>query len=239
MNKLVSFTGGLLNFSIDEVLFNDDAIRLALQEIFRAFGDNYIIQGVTGTTSITAGYIMLDGELLQVDAHTKTNTHFAKVTTYDPLGNITFNDGVARQTWQKNRATISASSGILAYANAKRLNQVINDLIFNDFTARKIINIGDWNMDTAGNVNVPLPAELSGAIIYGYQAFIRTDPIATTEYLYQINHLHAGNVSGAIKYDKDNTQFVLERLIGGLFDSSDFNDTGGYSRGFIIVEFFK
>src|SRR6056297_1724763 len=100
MNRYIKFTGGKPDFNLDDMLWNDEATYNALNDVFRAFGDNYIIQGVTGTTSITAGYIMLDGELLKVDAHTKSSTHFAKVTTYDAGGDVDFNDGVARQTWE-------------------------------------------------------------------------------------------------------------------------------------------
>lgn len=129
MDKKLKFTGGEPNINFDDILRTPNATRDALIDIFRAFGDNYIIQGVTGTTSITAGYVMLDGEILKVDAHTQTNTHFVKVTTYEAGGDKTFNDSVARQTWQKNRATISAGSGSLAYAGAKRMPNVLVDTI--------------------------------------------------------------------------------------------------------------
>ena len=124
MNRYLDFTGGKKSFNIDDMLWNDEATYNALNDVFRAFGDNYIIYGCTGTTSITAGYVMLDGELLKVDAHTATSTHFEKVTTYDAGGDVTFIDGTPRQTWQKNRATITAGSGNLEYATANRLENM-------------------------------------------------------------------------------------------------------------------
>jgi hypothetical protein len=129
MDKKLTFSGGEPNINFDDILRTPNATRDALISAFRAFGDNYIIQGVTGTTTITAGYIMLGGEILKVDSHTKTNTHFAKVTTYESGGDKTFNNGTPRQTWQKNRATISASSGTLAYSGAKRMPDVLVDTI--------------------------------------------------------------------------------------------------------------
>lgn len=230
MNKLLSFTGGLPNFSIDEVLFNDDAIRSALQEIFRAFGDNYIIQGVTGTTSITAGYIMLDGELLQVDAHTKTNTHFAKVTTYDPLGDITFNDGVARQTWQKNRATISASSGSLAYATAKRLSTMID---YNKGYNTKIIEIGDWDMDATASVTVA--HGLTYANIIDVTATIRADSPGI-DYKGSIVHIDNSTGLGSGFVSAGTTLVTLTRVTGGFFDSTNFNQTS-FNRGWIFIKY--
>lgn len=225
MNKLLSFTGGLPNFSIDEVLFNDDAIRSALQEIFRAFGDNYIIQGVTGTTSITAGYIMLDGELLQVDAHTKTNTHFAKVTTYDSLGDITFNDGVVRQTWQKNRATISSGSGSLEYSTALRLNDVISQLNQNLTTKKKILQIGTWNMDSTASVTIA-----HGLTIDDILSVTVTIIGDTLPGRYPIEFQNAGYTSvGA-------SDVGITRNGGGFFDSPNFDSTS-INRGWIIIEY--
>jgi hypothetical protein len=129
MDKKLTFTGGEPTINFDDILRTPNATRDGLIAAFRAYGDNYIIQGVTGATSITAGYVMLDGEIIKVDAHTKSSTHFAKITTYESGGDKTFNNALARQTWQKNRATISASSGSLAYASAKRMPDVLVDTI--------------------------------------------------------------------------------------------------------------
>lgn len=129
MNEKLTFSGGEPNINFDDIDRNNKANKAALIAAFRAYGDNYIIQGVTGDPSITAGYVMLDGEILQVDAHTKTGTHFVKVTTYDSAGDKTFNNGIARQTWAKNRATITAGSGSLAYSGAKRMPDVLVDTI--------------------------------------------------------------------------------------------------------------
>lgn len=262
MNRLISFTGGLPNFSIDEILWNDDAIREALQEVFRGFGDNYIIQGCTGTTSITAGYIMLDGELLKVDAHTKTDTHFAKVVTYDALGDITFNDGVARQTWQKNRATISASSGSLAYATAERLNGRIVTLnkastseaqalslntVFitpstlsdvNGGFLTKEIPIGDWNMVSTVEVYVNHGVSNPKSIRVK-SVTIRDDTDLAYNDLYIVNS--AGVCGGTVvstnaPADSPGTQIQLRRITGGLFDN-DYYDSTSYNRGWIVIEY--
>ena len=129
MNEKLTFTGGEPAINFDDLDRNNKANKDALIDSFRAFGDNYIIQGVTGDPSITAGYVMLDGEILQVDAHTKTGTHFVKVTTYDLAGTKTFNDTTVRQTWAKNRATITAGSGSLAYSGVARLGDVMATLL--------------------------------------------------------------------------------------------------------------
>ena len=54
MNKKLTFTGGEPNINFDDLDRNNKANLDALTDSLRAYGDNYIIYGVTGTTSITA-----------------------------------------------------------------------------------------------------------------------------------------------------------------------------------------
>lgn len=125
MDTKLTFTGGEPNINFDDILRTPDATRLAFTQVFRAFGDNYILQGVTGTSPVTAGYIMLGGEIVKVDSHTATDTRFEKITTYEAGGDKTFNDGNPHQTWEKNRATVTASSGGFVYSGADRLEDRI------------------------------------------------------------------------------------------------------------------
>ena len=230
MNKLLSFTGGKPDFNIDDVLWNDDATREALQEVFRVFGDNYIIQGVTGTTSITAGYIMLDSELLKVDAHTKTSTHFAKVTTYDAGGDATFNDGTPRQTWQKNRATITAGSGSLAYATAQRLEDILD---INKGFKTVMLDIGDWNMDSTTSVSVA--HGLTYDDIISVEGWIRSDSAGVPfkgpiDFVDNSSGLSAG--AGSV----GSTNVTLSRVSGGFYDDTNYDQTS-YNRGWIIIQY--
>ena len=119
MNKKITFPGGEPDIRFEDLLFTPNANREALIDIFTALGDNYIIQGCAGPGD--PGYIMLAGEILQVDAHTATGTRFEKVVTYEAGGDKTFNNGTPRQTRQQNRATQSASSGGFPLAGADRL----------------------------------------------------------------------------------------------------------------------
>lgn len=221
MNTLLSFTGGKPDFNIDDMLWNEEATRAGLNDVFRAFGDNYIIYGVTGTTSITAGYVMLDGEMLKVDAHTKSSTHFAKVITYDAGGDATFNDGVARKTWQKNRATISTGSGNLAYATATRLSDML--------IPGETIDIGDWNMDTTSSINVAHGVtDYKKIRIVGVT--IRNDADTAN---YELLRFSGTKNEGGVE-EINATNIVLGRLSAGFFDSTDFDSTS-YNRGYIRI----
>jgi hypothetical protein len=276
MDKKLTFTGGepLINF--DDILRTPNATRDAFIEVFRAFGDNYIIQGITGDPSITAGYVMLDGEILKVDAHTKTGTHFAKVTTYEAGGDKIFNDSIPRQTWQKNRATITAGSGSLAYSGAKRMPNVLVDTItagssilapanlpkatadlegireistdaeakaltatdkfltpanlsaVNSGLLTKVIEIGNWNMDTTTTVSVA--HGLDQTKIRGLSAIVRTDSGVVPFLHVNFGQDNCGLISA------DSTYVILSRVTGGVFDNANYDSTS-YNRGWIKVEY--
>lgn len=223
MNKLITYTGGKPNFNIDDILWNDDAYRLAITAILKAFGgDNFIVQGCTKTGgTLNAGYIMLDGELLQVESHTFTSTHFVKVTTYDAGGNVTFNDGNARQIWQKNRATLTAGSGNLAYSDNARMLKT------------KIVEIGDWDMDTDATKTVT-HGITNYKNIRSVSVIIREDSDANYYNLLAPNGL---GVSVAGMGVIDSTVINLGRANGSIYDSTSFNSTS-FNRGWVTIEYF-
>jgi hypothetical protein len=121
MNKFISSDLGGLDYKLNDIRWDNDAFREALVNVLLAFGNNFILTGcvVTGN-NVSAGYVLLDGELLKVDAHTKLGDYFQKSITYDPAGLKTFNDKTSHNTYQKNRAILITNSGNLAY-NGLRL----------------------------------------------------------------------------------------------------------------------
>jgi len=166
MDKKLTFPGGetLLNF--DDLDRNNTANRLALFGIMKAFNigtnENFIISCCVATldagvdVDVTAGYIFLNGEILEVDAQTVLDGGTAdlytynKVVTYDPNGDKTFNDLTPRETWQKNRGVVTASttpvlSTELAVVNGDRLyDKIVVQIATNSteqFAAANIPNI--------------------------------------------------------------------------------------------------
>lgn len=128
MNKLITTYNGGMPIVLDDVRWNDDAYRAAFNGILKAFGTDFIVQGCVYSAiddSVTAGYIMLNGELLQVDAHTKTGAgYYQKVTTYNAAGTKTFRNASINDTYQQNRGLATAASGTLLY-NGIRLEDII------------------------------------------------------------------------------------------------------------------
>ena len=110
---------------------------------------------------------MLNGEIVQVDSHTATDTNFEKIVTFDAGGDKTFNNSIARQTWQKNRATVTAPSGGFVFSGADRLEDKMVQLIASNSTDEfAAVNIPNHSADklTSGTVApVRLPSATESA----------------------------------------------------------------------------
>ena len=124
---------------------SDAGLYHYLQDFLKNFGDNFAVYGATydGAGNISAGWVMLDGELLKVDAHTTSgNGYFEKVTTYDNSGQKIFQNGGTVDTYQKNRAIAQAASGNLRHVEVtatgvKQFKVLLGDFIINAAATRK------------------------------------------------------------------------------------------------------
>ncbi len=133
MNILnTTFNGGEPIY-LDDIRWNDTAYRNAMNGILQAFGNNFIVQGCTpstpsfmpGTTTITSGYIMLNGQLLQVDANAiPSNNYYSLVITYNSSGQDTYYTGTTHNVYQQNRGVANSGSGSLNIYGP-RLNGII------------------------------------------------------------------------------------------------------------------
>ena len=98
---------------------------------------------------------------------------------------------------------------------------------------RKIVDIGDWDMDGTAILSV---AHTIGDFkkIRSVQAFVRND--TDTQY-YPLNTLnfYTGTAEGGVNY-WDTSIVRLGRITGGDFDSADFNATS-YNRGYSVIEY--
>jgi len=126
MDRLKTTDTGGFPLRLDDIRWmlgqGNEGIYEALNHLLRGLGDNFIVQGVvaSGTTpnvAITEGWVMLDGELLKVDAQssidTSTDNTFLKQTTFDASGSKTFQDLSVNDTYQKDRAVVSGLAGNL------------------------------------------------------------------------------------------------------------------------------
>jgi hypothetical protein len=158
MNKRLFFTGGEPKIRYDQILFTSEATREFIQKFHGYFDDDYILSGcVLSGSTVSEGYVVIGSEVIKVDEHEKTNTHFEIVTTYDPDGDKVFNNGIARQTLQIKRATVTASSGTLEFSTARRWWDLVTYLIANysteQFASANIPNL-DASKITTGSLGV-------------------------------------------------------------------------------------
>lgn len=123
-------------------------------------------------------------------------------------------------------AEAGAMSDALRAITASNLNYVLDGL------RNKIVNIGDWNMDSTGNVDV---AHGIGdhTKIREVTVMIRNDTDSQLRPL--ITNSNVGVGEGYIDYI-DSTNVRLGRITGGVFDNALYDSTS-YNRGYIIIKY--
>ena len=146
MNKLKTTGNGGFPFDLNDLRFEQDAVRDAFYGFLSGIGvaavDSFILSGCAVTDngsyySVAAGYISLNGEILRVEAHNynKTGGHtyyWLLDVTYDPDGNEAFENGSSYDTYEVRRgkltSSVSPTAGTYLPMAAKTLMQKIYDL---------------------------------------------------------------------------------------------------------------
>jgi len=144
MDKLDSTNNGGMPLELDDLRWalgqesTSKAIYQALNYLLKMYGNNIILYGCEFTATpvaaapVTEGLVLLDSELLFVDAHTVDLTasegYAQKVTTYDSIGQETFRDGSTVDTYEKNRCNFNATSGTIDI-NSNRDDYLFTELI--------------------------------------------------------------------------------------------------------------
>ncbi len=235
-------------FFLGRLTAPNHGIYQAFNNILRGYGDDFIVQGciasgAVGTTSITEGWIMLAGELMKVDAQgpfdSATENTFTKVTTFDSRGNKDFQNGSNDDTYEQNRGVISGSAGTLRFDGDRFAELNIAETldaasaVSTTRLKKKIIEIGDWNMDTLTTKQV-VHGLVDETKIRTITVVIRDDDNDTFR---PLNSTLDGTlvIQGAVR-EVDGDNIALTRLIGGGFDSALFNSTS-FNRGWITIEY--
>ena len=144
MNEKLIFQGGEPDITIRNTQYNPIADRAALFGVVKGLAgvNDVIVSGAAVTVnalvdaSVTAGYIWLNGEILQVDAATVLETQgtdlweFQKAITYDAAWDKVFNDLIPRQTYQQNRAILVNVAAIVGMdaVNALSITETLAEL---------------------------------------------------------------------------------------------------------------
>lgn len=151
MDKLVLTATGGFPLKLDDLLWMDGRLDAAnkgmydaIQAHLLAYGTDYIVEGCTyADPNITAGWIMLDSELMRVDAHAGTDDFFVRTVTFDARGSKTFKDTSVNNTYEKIRGVLSGASGSLDINAALRLEDKIIQLLATSSEQFAAANIPD------------------------------------------------------------------------------------------------
>lgn len=231
-----------------------EGIYQAFNNMLGGFGTDFIVQGCvvsgsTGAFSITEGWILLNSELIKVDAQGPfdevVDGTFIKVTTFDSRGTKTFLNGSINETYEKNRGIISGTGGTLDF-NGKTFFSLTNQAAFRDDTPseqplvtlnKKVIEIGAWNMDTTAAVVIA--HGITGLDVKKVRTTLAMIDDPTGSAVRPLNKMNvtfnAGAISGGVT-SVSATDVTLNRQSGGDFDSAVFSSTG-INRGWITIEY--
>jgi hypothetical protein len=181
MNKLITTPTGGFPFVLDDLRWIDDGIRDGFKGLASFLGTNCILSGValtglgTSTFTYTAGYILLDGEVLAIDASaapldTATNSYvyveLEESFTTSPVGDKYYeNSGTAVPAYQYRKAVITAYStaqaGKTTLVSLKTAENLISDMIVNythSYTKRQSWALGADEVISAASEIVPISA---------------------------------------------------------------------------------
>lgn len=100
---------------------------------------------------------------------------------------------------------------------------------YNSGVRQKIIDIGDWNMDTTATAPGGIAHGLDYTKIRRVTALIRND--ANTLYNPLLDQSTNGNMIIV-----SSVNIVLSRQTGGIFDTTNYSTTS-YNRGWIVIDY--
>jgi hypothetical protein len=195
-----------------------------------------VVGGTTtfpGTATVTAGTIYYNGKTYSVDANASIILASGQIpvwniaTSYISGDPAIFTDANTYDFHKIEKFALTAAnagSGVSDW-NASTTKYLVKT---------KIINIGDWNMDTTATLNVAHGLGSLFKKIKSISVIVRND--ADTTYYDFTRGTTVGLVQGQVN-TIDSTNIALERLavgLSGVFDDAAFDSTS-YNRGWITI----
>jgi len=180
---------------------------------------------------IENGFIYYNGEVYYFnginDYNTFVNTGvFIAATTYISPDPITYSDGTTGSVHQRRRLRLvdqADGTGLFNFSALTYVNDATND------TKTKIIQIGDWDMDT--NATKVVAHGLTVSKIRSVNVNVIED---SGVFRSNLDFNVGGACQGAFSWDATNVN--MNRLAAGVFDTTDYNATG-FNRGFITIHY--
>lgn len=99
---------------------------------------------------------------------------------------------------------------------------------------RKIVEIGDWNMDSS--VQTTVDSAIAYASIRNVSVIIRPDSGSGTVMSAIWGYNVAGTIQGDWRIEENSSNIILTRVTSGRFDGANFNATS-FNRGWISIDY--
>lgn len=228
---------------------NKDAIEALLSSITDGETEGVILSGceVSGTAGdfdISEGYVYLDGKVLRYPGGTgfSATTYLQKAADTEESG--TFADTVIKAYIDVETAEDAGSargSGQYVTVTFADGGQTLKDLIGNPVQTEqgetkikmKVIEIGDWDLDTDMTVTVTHGLTLSS--IRSVSVTIRNDA-DDTYYTFPAGLNNSGDYLEVGGFEIDGTNVKISRTSSPVLDSTDYDSTS-YNRGWITITY--
>ncbi len=116
--------------------------------------------------------------------------------------------------------------------NVVTVESVNIDNDFQDSLARKLIQIGTWNMQSGPDPAVEMG--MPGAQVLGFNVIIEDDSTPGVRFMLSTENNTVGGGWGFV--GPVSTKLSLRRVSGGVFDTASYSD-GVKNRGYIILDY--
>lgn len=160
MNRLKTETLGGFPMEADDLTFRDAAFRDAFKGVLTSFNRTYVklsglvVTNVSGTLSVTAGYVGYNGEVLYVPANSWS--YNASAILYINLSIVDANVEVFQDG--NSHATEELRTGILGYSDVLVLGEPFDNFLTPQEILRIDLGINDMNQVKHKKLRVTFPA---------------------------------------------------------------------------------
>lgn len=168
--------------------------------------------------AICSGWSDTDATGLHVNDIKLANNAYAIAFDAAGTGTVSLIKANASDQVELGAVTVTPGLVINSIAQGKDVTAAIH---------RKIVNIGDWNMDSTANVDVAHGLTLSKIRMVSIMIIRDTDAV--------LFPFPLGTSTGDYFF-VDGTNVGLYRSANGTFDNSNFDATGA-NRGYIVLEY--
>ncbi len=156
MNNLKTIALGGMPYNLDDMRWVDAGVREAFKGIMSAFNVNlnevFILSGcvrsvVSGTASITEGYVSIGGEVCKVPAHSyavatgSDKEYWSLVTSFDVTGQKVYQNSAIEDTYEIRQAKVVVGATLPAGSSLYDVSETIHLWIQRKYPKKPVVII--------------------------------------------------------------------------------------------------